>query len=274
MARSEPADHDGEASIQPLLDQERAHRQTLEARLNDAETARQDMEQRLAYETASTEARFAELQAQYDVDVTEGAATQKLLEEKIAGQLAEFTASLAQMTRDRDTLAQELRDAVAAFELARRQWTAESVAANEHRARRESELEAQVQHEAATRIALEEKLAGAAAALRDAQERHTVELRMAAAEFADRQAQFDAALAEAAAARQALEQQVRIGTAALERAHQDRAAEAAAAADTLRERESELGNALGEAVSIRSALEDRLTVPGGRPASHRRPRVE
>ncbi len=64
---------EGDVRLQASIEQERAHRQALEAKLAHSEAARRDAEQRLASERAGSAAQLAQRQAQYDAGLAQAA---------------------------------------------------------------------------------------------------------------------------------------------------------------------------------------------------------
>ena len=186
-----------QARLQATIDQERASRETLEARLAEAEAAHQaaerlgldegaaaaDLVTRQAEDAAALEAstraaldeRVAELEAELERAGTRRALEAAAAAEQLARVGAEFKVGLTNAFRARDDLKHQLHEATATLEASRHHRKTESAAAAEHLSRREAEAAATAAAAAAAHTALDEELAQAAVALDQAKERAAVE---------------------------------------------------------------------------------------------------
>jgi PAS domain S-box-containing protein len=182
------------SELQERLTEQAAARKALEQRLAEAETAFQEAEQRHSSELATAAAHFADREAQYDASLAQVAAARdelqlQLVEREAAH--AELTASLAELTRSHDTLAHQLSDAEAALEKDRQARAADAAAAAERLARREMELEAELNQQVGTRAALQHDLEETRLASEQAQQRYLDEATTMRQEASEREARLE-----------------------------------------------------------------------------------
>jgi PAS domain S-box-containing protein len=182
------------SELQERLTEQAAARKALEQRLAEAETAFQEAEQRHSSELATAAAHFADREAQYDASLAQAAAARdelqlQLVEREAAH--AELTASLAELTRSHDTLAHQLSDAEAALEKDRQARAADAAAAAERLARREMELEAELNQQVGTRAALQHDLEETRLASEQAQQRYLDEATTMRQEASEREARLE-----------------------------------------------------------------------------------
>jgi CheY-like chemotaxis protein len=248
-------------ALQATIEQERRQRTALEAKLQGAEAARRDAENRLALETTSREAQAAERQAQYDAALAKAAEAHIAVEERLASQLAaratELTDNLAEVTGSRDTLVEQLREAAIALDEVRQERAAESAAAARRFERREAELGATLAEAIASREALERRLFDVEAARQQAEQRGSVE-RQAAEETARDRRAFEKRLADETAVRQTLEQKLASEGAARRNADERHTSELAAAAERLAEQQRQHETARAELAAARDGLQQKL----------------
>lgn len=208
----------------------------LEAKLAEAEKARQQAEQlRVSEATASAE--------------------------EIAQLAATLTASLAQATQAHDELRRQLSDAADALERARQDRAVEAVAvATRHTLETKFADSAAARHQAEQRHRSE--LTAAAAHLADRHTQYDAALALAAAardalaqQLTRREAELGATLAEAIGTRNALDSQLADAEAALQHGEQRASAERLAAA----QRQAELEAQLTQELATRQALEHDLS---------------
>ena len=163
---------ESQARLQATIDQERTQRETLEAKLAEAEASRQEAERHRALEANTSAAQWLERQGQDAAELARAVARRAALEERVA----------------------ELESAL------------------EHADRRrklEADLEERLRQEVAARTTLEQDLASAEAARQDLEHTLRSELTAAAAQLAEHRAQHDASVARAAAERAGLRAEAR-----------------------------------------------------------------
>ncbi len=250
-----------QARLQATIDQERASRETLEARLAEAEASHQAAERlgldegqqlpptssRVRRKTRPrsrrrlgprSNERVAELEAELERAGTRRALEAAAAAEQLARVGAEFKVGLTNAFRARDDLKHQLHEATAALEASRHHRKTESAAAAEHLSRREAEAAATAAVAAAARTALDKELAQAAVALDQAKERAAVERAAIAQEAATRQEELENRIAEEAARRTTVEQNLANAETARQHAEQWAASELAAADGASRRRSS------------------------------------
>jgi chromosome segregation ATPase len=299
-----------EARLLATLDHERSWREMLQAKLAAVEISAREAHEQLALARAeghrhhqassrtakvctSLQERLLELEAALRQAEHQRVSDATSAVDRLTQRHAEFTASLAQVARSRDALAQQLNAAMAALDDVRRDREADRSAAADQLRQREAEFETtlaastaarveveqqvhdlraaldrftrreadlleQLAHESDARAGLEQNLDVSERTGREAEERHQVELASAAARFGDLQTAFDDARRQAAEMREGLERQLSEGAAALDRAHEDRAADAVAASDRLAAREADLLGQLARESNTRATLEQNL----------------
>jgi hypothetical protein len=201
-------------------------------------------------ERRALEAKLTEAEASYHLADALRLAESTAAAGKMAQQQAEFTASIAQTARARDTFEQRMRDALAAVELAR---VADAAAKA-----RQSQLETDLAAAAASRDSLQQQLGAATLALQRADAKHAAETKAAAERFIEQKTGYDARLAEAAAAQEALHARAVAAESALERAEQQHASEMSDASARLAESGDKARVQLAEAAAATKVLESRL----------------
>lgn len=248
-------------------------------RLERAEEARQQTEQRSASELAAAAARLADVQGQHQASLAREARISTALQLRLlelesalrkaderrasdavafADQLTkrhtEFTTSLTDTARSRDALASQLNAATSAHDEVQQSRRADAAAAAEILRRREAELGAALAEAVAEGKTLEGALVEAQAAHRDAQQR--AELDLAAAN--ERQAALEDLLAQEADRRTVLDRKLVAAEAAYQEADHRYTTDLSTAAARLADAEARYDAALGENAAARAALEQRL----------------
>jgi PAS domain S-box-containing protein len=163
--------------------------------------------------------------------------------DRLVKQKAEFTVTLADMTRARDLLERRMQETIDAANQALDDRAASAKAAAERTAAREAALLAQIAAAHDDRAQLERRLADAEAAVRSAEQRVVAAHQAGQQRIAERQAEFHAELTRQRGSAEGLRQRIAVLAGALKES-EDRAAESRA---TLQAKLAEAEHALARA---------------------------
>jgi PAS domain S-box-containing protein len=205
------------------------------ARLATAAAAAQALQQQARERVTHLETALHEEGVKRQSFETQLAHAREALRDRLAEQKAEFTATVADMTRARALLERRMQVAIDAANQALDERALNAKAAADHAAARETALLEQIAAAAAHRTRLEKRLADADAALQCAEQRVLAAEQAGQQRIAERQAEFHAELTRQHGAVAELRQEIAVLTVALKdsehRAEESRGALQATLAD-------------------------------------------